>query len=135
MRPVFLCAVLAACSMGISAMTALAKSSLGREDVETFCAEAGRAQPPSKVCSSTARAADERVMTLAAGRYDMPENVAVLLFDSGAFLLRVKDNSGQAYGTGGDDMLAPGGLVGGCSREQLSEVTARNGLDAGLLAR
>ena len=119
----------------VLAQPALAESSLGREDVEEFCADPSRAQPPSTGVQFDGQPADERVMAVAAGRYELPENAAVLVFDSGAFLVRVKDYSGQVLGTDGDDISAPGGLVGGCSLEQLSEVMAKNGLDAALLTR
>ena len=124
---------LTACSVALLSASALAELSLGRGDVEDFCAESGRAAPPSAGVQFDGASADERIMTMAAGRYDLPENAAVLLFESGAFIVRVKDYAEQTFGSDGDDMMARGGLVGGCSREQLSEVLAKNGLDAGLL--
>lgn len=124
-----------ACSLVLLSTSALAESSLGREEVEAFCADSGRAQPPSVGMQFDGATADLRVMTLQAGRYSLPENAGVLLFDSDAFIVRIKDYSGPANGTDGDDMLAEGGLVAGCSREQLSEVMVKNALDAGLLVR
>ena len=123
----------AACSMVLFSTSVFAESSLGREDVEAFCAEPGRAAPPAAGTQFDGVAANDLVMKLPAGRYDLPENAAVLLFENGSFIVRVKDYYRPVNGTDGDDMLAPQGLVGGCSREQLSEVMAKNELDAALL--
>ena len=124
-----------ACSLVFLSSSALAEPSLGRQEVEEFCADTGRAQPPSVGIQFDGGTADLRIMTMQAGRYNLPENAAVLLFESGAFIVRTKDYSGPPNGSDGDDMMAQGGLVGGCSREQLSEVMTKNGLDAGLLVR
>lgn len=124
-----------ACSVVFLSTSAIAESSMEREDVEAFCAEPERAAPPSPGVQFDGVEADPRVMTLEAGRYDLPENAAVLLFESGAYIVRVKDYAGGAIDSDGDDMVAGGGLVGGCSREQLSEVIVKNGLDPDMLGQ
>ncbi|MEL6553201.1 MAG: hypothetical protein AAFQ63_07055 [Cyanobacteria bacterium J06621_11] len=64
------------------------------------------------------------------GRYDYPNDGGMLLFTDGQFLLKLPEDGREVtYGTDGSDLLASGGIVGGCFAEQLSEAIVKNNLN------
>lgn len=68
------------------------------------------------------------VLAMQAGKYHYPNQGALLLYASGRYLLKLPNGYQGIYGSDGDDLLASGGIVGGCSKEQLSEVIRKNQL-------
>ncbi|MEM6598357.1 MAG: hypothetical protein AAF635_09325 [Cyanobacteria bacterium P01_C01_bin.69] len=60
----------------------------------------------------------------------MRDAIAVSNFPDGQFLLKLpSDGRTTIYGTDGSDLLAQGGIVGGCFSEQLSEMVVNSSLD------
>lgn len=109
---------------------------ISRSDIEKFCLhpEVINSNPPDKGIQYDGKKADPKVMALKVGRYYLPDNAVILLFDTGRFLVRVNDHRNhKVFGTDGPDLMLAGGLVGGCYPEQLSEVVVKNNLDISIL--
>ena len=56
----------------------------------------------------------------------------MLLFSNNNYIVKLPSDRKGTHVTSNDDLMASGGILGGCSKEQLSEVMAENGLTAGL---
>ena len=98
----------------------------GKSDIDRFCAKSGH--QPVAGQQFDGRSADVEVMRLQPGKYSYPDQGALLLFPDGHYLLQLPRNRDGIHGTAGDDLLASGGIVGGCSKEQLSEAVQKNRL-------
>lgn len=111
---------------------AFAGKEYGKENIDAFCAEQvngkPRSGPPAPGVRFDGKPAEKAVMDLAPGQYSGKDSSAIYLYDNGHFLLYMPEGATETSGTGGDDFMAPRTL-GGCSREQLSEALAVNGLD------
>ncbi|MEL7359215.1 MAG: hypothetical protein AAFN40_21995 [Cyanobacteria bacterium J06560_6] len=109
----------------------------GKDDINEFCIS-DRVTAPEPGMQFDGVEASEAVLAMVPGQYDYPEGGAMLFFPDGQFLLKLpEDGRGTIYGTDGSDLLAGGGIVGGCFVEQLSEAIANNSLtiDAFVLVR
>ena len=71
--------------------------------------------------------ADTAVLLFRAGDYelDYKRGVWLWLYHDGSYYVHLSRRTGVSFGTDGDDMI-DGRLIGGCSREQLSEVLKKN---------
>ena len=101
----------------------------GKDDINAMCtSDSVTAPEPGMHFDGTVAAV--AVLELAPGRYDYPNEGAMLFFPDGQFLLKLPDDGRDTtYGTDGSDLLGQGGIVGGCFAEQLSEAIANNSLD------
>ena len=104
--------------------TASAKG-FGRDDIVEFCTD--KALPTAGKQFNGERAI-ETVLNMEAGKYSYPNGGALLLFSNNNFILKLPKNRNGIHGTATDDLLASGGIVGGCSKEQLSEAIRENSL-------
>jgi len=99
----------------------------GRADVDNFCENITNKAKPG--LQFDGKKADEKIIQLKPGKYKYPKKGMILLFENNHFLLRLPSDRDGIHGTDGDDLIASGGIVGGCSKEQLSEVFQNNKLD------
>lgn len=99
----------------------------GRADVDKFCEQSTNKAKPG--LQFDGKKADEKIIQLKPGKYKYPKQGMILLFENNHFLLRLPSDRDGIHGTDGDDLLAAGGIVGGCSKEQLSEAFQNNKLD------
>ena len=104
--------------------TASAKN-FGKDDIVKFCTD--KALPTAGKQFNGERAI-ESVLNMKAGKYSYPNGGALLLFSNNNFILKLPKNRNGIHGTATDDLLASGGIVGGCSKEQLSEAIRENSL-------
>jgi len=105
----------------------------GKSDIDAFCAKS--TGKPSPGIQLDGKRADADVMRLQPGKYRYPKQGALLLFPDAHFLLQLPTDREGIHGTSGDDLLASGGIVGGCSKEQLSEALQSNRLQASSFER
>jgi len=98
----------------------------GRDDIVHFCKNK---QIYSSGKQPDGKRAIESIVSLSAGKYSYPKGGALLLFSNGYYIMQLPSNRNGIHGTDGDDLLASGGIVGGCSKEQLSEAIVKNNLD------
>ncbi|PZD73967.1 hypothetical protein C1752_01531 [Acaryochloris thomasi RCC1774] len=98
--------------------------SVGKLDVDDFCAKSTNKPKPG--FQFDGKRAATAIMQLAPGKYEYPNAGALLLFSSKHYLIKLPTDSKGIYGTDGDDILFGGGIVGGCSSEQLSEAISNN---------
>ena len=68
-------------------------------------------------------------MNLKAGKYKYP-NGMLLLYANNYYLLKVPKSRSTLKGTNANDLMGTGGILGGCSKEQLSEAIQNNGLSS-----
>ena len=108
--------------------TAVAKG-FGKDDIAKFCSDK---KSPITGKQFNGESANTSVLKLVAGKYSYPNGGAMLLFANNNYIVKLPNNRDGIHGTDGDDLIASGGILGGCSKEQLSEVVAENGLSAGL---
>lgn len=103
------------------------------DDIASFCD--GKQKPPQRGVQWNGDRAERAVLTFTAGDYRMDgdADVWLWLYKDGTYFVQVGRNSSVTYGSDGDDMIE-GRRVGGCSREQLSEILKRNGLLDQMLA-
>jgi len=94
----------------------------GKSDIDGFCSTHSH-----QVAHGT-QFIETGIMRLQPGKYSYPGQGALLLFANGHYLLQLPLNRNGIHGTSGDDLLASGGIVGGCSKEQLSEALQNNQL-------
>jgi len=105
------------------------QQAFGKDDINELCTSEDVSVPEPGM-HFDGSAADTAVLALVPGRYDYPNEGAMLFFTDGRFLLKLpEDGRENTNGTDGSDLLAVGGIVGGCFVEQLSEAIANNNLD------
>jgi hypothetical protein len=99
---------------------------LDGEALKKFCAAPDRKLPlPGKQLNGMP--ADMQVLELKAGTYNLQgSDGAIQVFGNNSFIL-TKPRSLVAF-MGGDDLMVDANDVGGCSREQLSEILKTNNL-------
>lgn len=97
------------------------------EDIAFFCE--GKPAPQKKGVQWDGAAADRAVMAFRSGEYvlDGGKGVRLWLFQDGTFFVNLSKATGLSFGSDGDDLIE-GRLVGGCTREQLSEVLKKNSI-------
>ena len=100
----------------------------GKSDIDAFCAKS--AFKPAHGMQPDGKNASRAIMQFQPGKYSYPDQGALLLFADGHYLLQLPRNRNGVHGTDGKDLLASGGIVGGCSKEQLSEAVQNNRLQA-----
>lgn len=113
-------------SQPAAAPPASERKGVGKAEVDTFCAQSTTTTRAGMQFNGKLASPD--VMRMAAGRYNYPDNGALLYFPDKSYLIRLPETRDGIYGTDGDDMMMSGGMLAGCSTEQLSEVIERNGL-------
>ena len=102
--------------------------SWGKPDVDSMCDRPTDTPKPKTGYQYDGNKASKDVMNMTSGRYSYPLGGALLAWPDNRYLLKLPSSSKGIYGTDGDDLLVKGGIVGGCSKEQLSEAIARNEL-------
>lgn len=108
---------------------ALASMDMSGAEVQSFCAQ-DRTQPPSEGVQFDNHPADQAIINLAPGTYSFQETGTVVLFPDNAFVVRLADShQGATRGSNGDNYMKPG-LLGGCFKEQLSEVLRNNNISS-----
>ena len=103
---------------------ALAKG-FGQNDVIKFCSDK---KSPILGKQFDGKTASNSVLNLVAGKYSHPNGGALLLFTNNYYIMKLPSNTKVTRGTSTDDLMASGGILGGCSKEQLSEAISINGL-------
>ena len=105
---------------------ALAKG-FGKSDIVKFCTNK---ELPIAGKQFDGKYAIKTVLSMVAGKYSYPNGGALLLFSNNYYILKLPRNRDGIHGTATDDLLASGGIVGGCSKEQLSEAIRKNNLSS-----
>jgi len=105
----------------------LVAKSFGKIQINNFCNIKSTIiqkgiQPDGKI-------ANKNIINLDAGKYIYPNSGVLLLFKNNNFMLKLPQNITKMSGTEGNDFLVSGGIVGGCSKEQLSEAISKNALN------
>lgn len=95
-----------------------------QSDITAFCEDKPK---PKRGEQWNGEPADTAVMLFRAGDYelDFRRGVWLWLYHDGSFYVNLSRRTGVSFGTEGDDVI-DGRLIGGCSREQLSEVLKKN---------
>lgn len=126
---IFMAILLILCFGGVSSL-ALAQSNralgYGKDEIDSFCSRI--TNKPQLGIQFDGKEASPMIMQLAPGKYEYPNQGALLLFPNKHYLLQLSSDRSGIYGTDGDDLLAKGGIVGGCSVEQLSEAILNNSI-------
>ena len=99
----------------------------GKKDIVNYCSSK---KLPTAGKQFNGISADKMVMNLLAGKYSYPNGGALLLFTNNYYILKLPSNRNGIHGTSTDDLIASGGILGGCSKEQLSEAVSKNKLTA-----
>ena len=125
--------LLFATMLAVMAMPSMALA--GKEKIEApiaseiadFCEK--KPKPEKRGVQWDGNPADSAVMLFRAGDYelDFRRGVWLWLYHDGTFYVHLSRRTGVTFGTDGDDVIE-GRLIGGCSREQLSEVLKKNEL-------
>ena len=97
----------------------------GKKDIVEFCSDK---KSPISGKQFNGERVNSSVLKMVAGKYSYPNGGAMLLFTNNYYIVQLPNNRDGIHGTSGDDLMASGGILGGCSREQLSEVMRENGL-------
>lgn len=105
-----------------------ADNEFGQPEISQFCKEPDRAQP-EKGMHFNGRQADAKILGLPPGKYETVRGGRIEIFENNHYLVQLPSERNGIYGTDGDDLLARGGTVGGCSLEQLSEAIENNKLE------
>jgi len=125
-------AVISTASMAqTAAPKAQSGKSWGKPDIDSMCDRPTDTPRPKPGYQYDGDKASEAVMTIAPGMYSYPLGGAMLVWSDNRYLIKLPSSRKGIFGTDGDDLLAKGGLVGGCSLEQLSEAISRNDLTFG----
>jgi hypothetical protein len=95
------------------------------DEIAEFCE--GKAKPPKKGIQWNGEGADPAVMLFRAGDYELnfKRGIWLWLYHDGSFFLNLSKHSGLSFGSDGEDWIQ-GRRIGGCSREQLSEILKKN---------
>lgn len=99
----------------------------GKNDIVKFCSDKSM---PIAGKQFNGGNANQSVLKMVAGKYSYPKGGALLLFSNNNYILKLPKNRNGIHGTSTDDLMASGGILGGCSKEQLSEAMSENGLKA-----
>ena len=110
-----------------------APKSWGKADIDNMCNKPSKTPVPAAGWQYDGNKASSAVMNMSFGKYTYPNGGMMLVWPDERYLIKLPSTRKGIFGTDGDDLLASGGLVGGCSLEQLSEAIARNDLDFGSL--
>lgn len=96
-----------------------------QSEIAEFCENV--AKPPQRGKQYNGEDADPQVLLFRAGDYelDFRKGVWLWLYQDGSFYVNLSRRTGVSFGSDGDDMIE-GRLIGGCSREQLSEILKKN---------
>jgi len=113
--------------LGLISQQSIYAKGFGKKDIDNFCKS--RKIDSLSTIQPNGKQAQKGVLKMEAGKYSYPNGGALLLFPNGHYLMRIPSGSKALYGTDGDDLLASGGIVGGCSKAQLSEAIAKNSLN------
>jgi len=97
----------------------------GKKDIIEFCSDK---KSPILGKQFNGERANSSVLKMVAGKYSYPNGGAMLLFTNNYYIVKLPNTRDGIHGTSGDDLIASGGILGGCSKEQLSEVMRENGL-------
>lgn len=97
----------------------------GKKDIVNFCSSK---KLPTSGKQFNGVDADKTVMGLLAGKYKYSNGGALLLFTNNYYILKLPSTKNGIHGTSTDDLMASGGILGGCSKEQLSEAISTNKL-------
>ena len=95
------------------------------DEIAEFCE--GQAKPAKKGIQWNGEGADPAVMLFRAGDYELnfKRGIWLWLYHDGSFFLNLSKHSGLSFGSDGEDWIQ-GRRIGGCSREQLSEILKKN---------
>lgn len=107
----------------------LTAQNYGKQDIAQFCSDK---KLPSPGKQYNGRYANNLVLKLVAGKYSYPNGGALLLFADNSYLLKIPSNRKKIVGTSGSDFMG-GKVLGGCSKEQLSEALRANSLKSTFL--
>jgi hypothetical protein len=99
----------------------------GKTQINTFCTQ--KSTTIKKGIQPDGNIANKEVINLDAGKYTYLNSGVLLLFNNHNFMLKLPQNFTKMSGTEGNDFLVSGGIVGGCSKEQLSEAIIKNTLN------
>lgn len=106
--------------------TAYASKDMDMRALHDFCKDDDRAAPPAPGKQFTGDAADPAVMVFKAGEYKLDDAGSTLVLNTdGSYVLSLGSGYNPVFGSDGDDMMK-GRVLGGCTREQLSEVLSKN---------
>lgn len=130
MKKLFAATLVATCAFSAAAFAQPKIPEHHRIDIREFCEDSKNVTPPARGVQFDNEAADENVMQFKAGSYTFgkPRNaMGLTLYEDGAFFLFLDAQISSSFGTEADDFFDKR-IVGGCSREQLSEALKRNGM-------
>jgi hypothetical protein len=130
MKKLFAATLVAACALSATALAQPKIPEHHRADIREFCEDSPNVTPPAKGVQFDNQPADPNVLQFRAGAYKFgkPRNaMGLTLYEDGAYFLFLDAQTSSSFGTDGDDFFDTR-LVGGCSREQLSEALKRNGM-------
>ena len=96
----------------------------GKKDIDRACLNQDK--PPKDGMQFDGKKADAKIMQLKAGKYKY-NGGHLLLFRNNHYILQLPKDRDGVHGTDGPDLLASG-IVGGCTKEQLSEAIQNNNL-------
>ena len=97
----------------------------GKNDIVKFCSNKSM---PIEGKQFNGERAIPSVLKMVAGKYSYINGGALLLFSNNTYILKLPKNRNGTHGTTADDLMASGGILGGCSKEQLSEAIRKNSL-------
>lgn len=94
-------------------------------EIAEFCEDVPK--PAQRGKQYNGEDADPQVLLFRAGDYelDFRKGVWLWLYHDGSFYVNLSRRTGVSFGSDGDDLIE-GRLIGGCSREQLSEILRKN---------
>lgn len=96
-----------------------------KSDIDNMCSQ--NQSIPTKGMQFDGKTAVGSILNLKAGKYTYPGGM-LLLYSSNRYLLKVPKTGKALKGTDANDLMGAGGILGGCSKEQLSEAIQNNGL-------
>ena len=111
--------------LSIFSLNSASAKGFGKDDIVKFCSS--KAMPIAGK-QFNGQGAVQSVLDMVAGKYSYPNGGALLLFSNGNYILKLPKNRNGTHGTSTDDLMASGGILGGCSKEQLSEAIQENSL-------
>ena len=111
--------------LSLGVLNSASAKGFGKNDIVKFCSN--KAMPIAGKQFNGERA-NQSVLKMVAGKYSYPNGGALLLFSNNSYIVKLPKNRDGIHGTSADDLMASGGILGGCSKEQLSEVMRKNGL-------
>lgn len=128
MKKLLFAMMLAVMAMPLAAQAAKEKIETPvQSEIADFCEK--KPKPEKRGVQWDGEPADSAVMLFRAGDYELDyrRGIWLWLYHDGSFYVHLSRRTGVSFGTEGDDVI-DGRLIGGCSREQLSEVLKKNDL-------